>query len=128
MLKVTAFRWEEMSKVNHHYYGILRIKVGIYADETTASSIKQSQNVCACNLKKTFLKRKQRTAFARMPTTCCDLMAVGKSVSYVTISPSSRDLARGRGGWSKGLDSLRPRVVFDRNTKIKNLKTLAYYL
>ena len=117
-----------MSKVNHHYYGILRIKVGIYADETTASSIKQSQNVCACNLKKTFLKRKQRTAFARMPTTCCDLMAVGKSVSYVTISPSSRDLARGRGGWSKGLDSLRPRVVFDRNTKIKNLKTLAYYL
>ena len=117
-----------MSKVTHHYYWILRIKVGIYADETTASSIKQSQNVCARNLKKTFLKRKQRTAFARMPTTCCDLMAVGKSVSYVTISPSSRDLARGRGGWSKGLDSLRPRVVFDRNTKIKNLKTLAYYL
>ena len=111
-----------MSKVNHNYYWILRIKVDIYADETTASSIKQSQNMRACNLKRTFLNRKQRTAFAQMSATCCDLMAVGQSISYVTISPSSRDLARERGGWGKGLDSLRPRVVFDRNTKKESLK------
>lgn len=41
MLKVTAFRWKKMSKGNHHYYWILRIKVGTYAGETTASSIKE---------------------------------------------------------------------------------------
>lgn len=111
-----------MSKVNHNYYWILTIKLGIYADETTASSIKQSQNMCAWNLKRTFLNRKQRTAFAQMPATCCDLMAVGQSISYVTISLSSRDRARERGGWGKGLDSLRPRVVFDRNTKKESLK------
>lgn len=79
-----------------------------------------------CDLKKKLLNRKRRDAFALRPTTSCDLMTVRQSISYVVIS-SSRGLAREKGEWGKGLDSLRPRGICDRNTKRRNLKTL-YYL